>query len=251
MGKCETCKQEVSVCVRESLRTNKCFNCDGGEMSPKVPITYAYDVPGIVLVGVEESRCSLCGEIEVSIPRIESLHRLIAAEIIKKNGALTSDEIAFLQSYLELWDYMELAVGPARAATSRWSAADERILRLYAVIALLGGKQEWLVPMMKMGIADSERPVPTPISLRLKFEDGERGWFAEPPPPASVGAHSTPGAARQPWRCEACCLGGSVAFTPDNIELMAQEIERAHDAASIHCDHRCFIRCDLPVTSKD
>jgi putative zinc finger/helix-turn-helix YgiT family protein len=95
----------------------------------------------ITLVGIEVSRCPHCGEHEAVIPKIEQLHRVIAAAVSRKVPRLTADEIRFLRKYLG-WSGGDFAahMGVTPETASRWetgsaimSASAERLLRLAAL----------------------------------------------------------------------------------------------------------------------
>src|SRR5215204_234824 len=73
------------VCHRMEEYTMTCLEC-GGKMKIGTE-NYKYDasgLPGITLVDVEVARCAECGEIEVTIPNIEGLHRALAMAISHK-----------------------------------------------------------------------------------------------------------------------------------------------------------------------
>ena len=64
---------------------------------------YLYDacgLPGVTLVGVEVSRCPECGNHEVSIPRIEELHRVIARAVANRPARLDGAEVRYLRKWL-------------------------------------------------------------------------------------------------------------------------------------------------------
>ena len=97
-------------------------------------------LPNVVLVGVEVEHCQTCGEILVSIPNIEGLHRAIAMELIRHPGRLAPNEIRFLRKWLG-WSGVDFAkhMGVTPETVSRWESVDngkamggtaERLLRL-------------------------------------------------------------------------------------------------------------------------
>ena len=117
----------------------KCTECETAMKSRKE--NHRYDECGlkyVTLVGVSVSRCPGCGNYEVSIPRVEGLHRLIARVLIEKMTRFTGDEIRFLRKSLG-WSGSDFAkhMGVAEETVSRWenNAAPigpqaDRLLRL-------------------------------------------------------------------------------------------------------------------------
>lgn len=100
----------------------KCLQCE----SPIVPRREnhhykASGLEGVTLVGVEVSRCSRCGAWEVSIPRIESLHRAIGLALVRKPTPLAGPEIRFLRKHLG-WSGADFSVymGVTAETVSRW-----------------------------------------------------------------------------------------------------------------------------------
>ena len=106
----------------------KCFQC-GGAMTSKRE-TYDYGVSGlpVMLQGVEVRRCKDCGEEEVAIPRIEELHRLLAAIVVSKKERLTGSEVRYLRKWLG-WSGIEFAkhMGVSAECVSRWENGKEQI----------------------------------------------------------------------------------------------------------------------------
>jgi putative zinc finger/helix-turn-helix YgiT family protein len=101
----------------------------------------ASGLPGVTLKAVEVSRCPNCGEFEVSIPRIEQLHRTLASVLIQKGTPFTGAEIRFLRKFLG-WSGSDFAqhIGVTPETVSRWeqgketmSAPADRALRLMVV----------------------------------------------------------------------------------------------------------------------
>jgi len=85
---------------------------------------YRYDECGlryVTLVGVEVARCPRCGNFEISIPRIEGLHRLLAKVLIEKMTRFTGAEVRFLRKSLG-WSGSDFArhMGVAEETVSRW-----------------------------------------------------------------------------------------------------------------------------------
>jgi len=101
----------------------------------------ASGLPHVTLQQVEVSRCPCCGETEVSIPRIEALHRAIAAALARKPARLAPEEIRYLRKYLG-WSGVDFAarMGVTPATVSRWEHGTgpmgntaDRLLRLLVV----------------------------------------------------------------------------------------------------------------------
>jgi|SRR5450759_563027 len=116
----------------------KCIEC-GAQMDMRRE-NYRYDgcgLPGITLRDVEVSRCPECGEVEVAIPNIEGLHRVIAQSVARKHDRFTASEVRFLRKWLGLSgvDFASL-MGVASETVSRWEQGNnpiggtaERLLR--------------------------------------------------------------------------------------------------------------------------
>jgi putative zinc finger/helix-turn-helix YgiT family protein len=105
----------------------KCLQCEAS-MTSKLE-TVEYDsLPGTMLMGVPVNRCTRCDEYEVGIPAIDELDRVLADEVIGKNGRLNGGEIRFLRSFLEL-SGVELAkiIGSDPATISRWETDKQAI----------------------------------------------------------------------------------------------------------------------------
>lgn len=85
--------------------------------------SYDYSASGlpVVLDGVAVYRCTECGEHEVSLPRVEELHRVIARGVIRKPTRLGPPEIKFLRKWLghSGEDLAEL-MGVTPEQVSRW-----------------------------------------------------------------------------------------------------------------------------------
>src|SRR5262249_52236287 len=100
----------------------KCIKC-GATMRVRKE-SYRYDESGlkhVTLVGVEVARCPHCDNYEISIPRIEELHRLIAKLLIDKSTRFTGEEVRFLRKSLG-WSGSDFAkhMGVAEEPVSRW-----------------------------------------------------------------------------------------------------------------------------------
>lgn len=106
-----------------------CIEC-GGKLTTK-PENYRYTasgLPNVTLVGVDVRRCSKCGDHEVVIPRIEELHRVLAAAVVRQASRLTKDELKFLRKY-QGYSGVDFAkvIGVAAETVSRWENGKEKI----------------------------------------------------------------------------------------------------------------------------
>jgi len=106
-----------------------CIQC-GGRLTTK-PENYRYTasgLPNVTLIGVDVRRCSKCGDHEVVIPRIEELHRVLAASVVRQVSRLTKEELRFLRKYLGYSgvDFAKL-IGVAAETVSRWENGKEKI----------------------------------------------------------------------------------------------------------------------------
>jgi len=126
----------------------RCMRC-GGEKAKTTrenePMEEA--MPGVVLLGVEVTKCLQCGNREVAIPHLDALLKLIAETIVKKPGRLTGDEVRFVRSYLELsgMEFAEL-MDATPATVSRWENNKTPVgrtadLLLRAIVMLHHGQQ--------------------------------------------------------------------------------------------------------------
>lgn len=104
-----------------------CFEC-GAEMVSTVE-RYRYDesgLPNVWLENVEIHRCPECGEVEVVIPGLDTLHRVIAERLARKPTRLTGAEIRFIRKTVG-WSAKDLArfmhIDPA--TLSRWETGKE------------------------------------------------------------------------------------------------------------------------------
>lgn len=129
----------------------KCTEC-GASMTTRRE-NYRYQECGlryITLKGIDVSRCPNCGNYEISIPRIEDLHRLIAKTLIEKMTRFTGAEIRFLRKGLGLsaadfarrmgvtietvsrWENDAVAIGPQADRLLRLLVAQGRLTTQYA-----------------------------------------------------------------------------------------------------------------------
>src|SRR5688572_4662111 len=116
----------------------KCFSCGGRMVASRESYDYRSCGLPVTLQDVRVSRCEECGEHEVSLPRIEELHRLIARNVIRKPTRFSPEEIRFLRKWLG-YSGADLAetMGVTVEQVSRWEngkrdigAPADRLLRL-------------------------------------------------------------------------------------------------------------------------
>ena len=136
-------------------------------------------LPNVTLMGIEVSRCPSCGEHEAVIPRIEQLHRAIAATIARKAPGLTPAEICFLRKCLG-WSGADFAahLGVSAETVSRWEngsatmgSAAERLLRLASLTREPAG--DYSLDLLKA----MARTKPAAQRLQVRVEKGR--WNAE------------------------------------------------------------------------
>lgn len=145
---------------------------------PGKPQVDASGLSGITLVGVEVQRCTNCGELEVTIPRIKEIHRLIALTLLRKPARLTPAEIRFLRKYLG-WSGKDFAahVGVAPETVSRWEQGQDqmgvsadRLLRLMVVHEQ--PKSDYSLDAL--GNVATSKPRPIRMDVELSRKDGGR-----------------------------------------------------------------------------
>ena len=157
-----------------------CMQCGGKTTTARENFAYSSSgLPNITLVGVEVSRCRQCGEFEVSIPRIEDLHRAIALAVVRKPAPVTPAEVRYLRKWLG-WSGMDFAahIGVAPETVSRWEngglamrAAADRALRLMVVTR--APLQDYSLELLKA--IDPAGATTIRIGMRVD----ETGWHAE------------------------------------------------------------------------
>lgn len=158
-----------------------CLECGGKMTSSRETVKYdASGLSGITLRNVEVRRCARCGRYEVVIPKIEQLHQLIAAIVIRKTDALAAEEIRFLRKYLG-WSGVDFAahMGATAETVSRWengklamSAQADRLLR--AMVALGEPQSDYTLDALKEIV-----PKRTTKPLRVGLRSAPSGWRKE------------------------------------------------------------------------
>lgn len=107
----------------------KCMACGAEMKSTKETHEYTESgLPNVKVVGVTVNRCTKCDEVEIEIPRLESLHKAIAAALLRKGARLSGAEVRFLRSHLGYSgaDFAKvIGVGPS--TVSRWENDKEPI----------------------------------------------------------------------------------------------------------------------------
>ena len=157
-----------------------CQDCGGMLKVSRAPYRYAESgLPGVVLLGVEVSRCQKCGAEEVAIPRIEELHRLMAQAVIRRPHRLTSAEIKYLRKWLG-WSGVDFArhMGTTPETVSRWEQGRvpmgpqaDRLLRLMITT------RAPVVDYSLDTLATIREKAPLrPVPLRLQWDRGH--WFS-------------------------------------------------------------------------
>ncbi|MBC7834370.1 MAG: helix-turn-helix domain-containing protein [Phycisphaerales bacterium] len=156
----------------------KCTECGTAMKAQRE--NYRYDECGlksVTLVGVEVKRCPKCGNYEVSIPRIEGLHRLIARALIDKVTRFTGAEVRFLRKSLG-WSGSDFAkhMGVTDETVSRWEndAAPigpqaDRLLRLMVAQGHLTTKY----PTDRLTRIDGKKATITRLELKSRDEQWE------------------------------------------------------------------------------
>ena len=165
---------------QEDAKTMKCQQCGTAMKTRRENFSYtASGLQGVTLVGVEVSRCPGCGEFEVSIPRIEQLHRALARFVIQKDTPFTGAEVRFLRKFLG-WSGADFAkhIGVTPESVSRWeqdreimSPPADRALRL--MVATREPVTEY--PLGKLKDILRRKPKAVRVRVRVAAHD----WKAE------------------------------------------------------------------------
>ena len=133
-------------------------------------------LPGVVLAGIEVSRCPRCSDVRPTIPYPEELHRLIAQALVEKDSRLLADEVRFLRAILA-FSAKDFArhMGVSPETVSRWEAGSvpvgpqaDRLLRLLVV----QGRLTIDYPLERLAEIDTDRERPVEVEVRL----GDQEW---------------------------------------------------------------------------
>ena len=156
----------------------KCSEC--GSTMQRRKENHRYDECGlkhVTLVGLAVTRCPKCGNYEIAIPRIESLHRLIARALIEKRTRLTGEEVRFLRKSLG-WSGADFArhMGVSDETVSRWENAAapigpqaDRLLRLMVA----QGRTPIRYPTERLASIDAKRAAATRLELESRHDEWE------------------------------------------------------------------------------
>ncbi len=140
--------------------------------------TYLYresGLPYVTLKGIDVSRCPACGNFEISIPRLEELHRLIAKTLIEKMTRFTGAEIRFLRKSLGLsaTDFAR-RMGVTIETVSRWEnnavaigPQADRLLRLLVA----QGRLTTQYPEERLDRIDTKKATETRFGVKLEHEE--------------------------------------------------------------------------------
>ncbi len=163
--------------VRPREESVKCLEC--GETVKVRRENYRYrecGLPNVILHKVEVGRCPKCGDVEVSIPGIEQLHRGLALLVARKRVRLAPEEVRFLRKHLG-WSGVDFAqhMGVASETVSRWETGKaeigpvaDRLLRL--MVANRKPFQEYPLENLERIDSRSARP------LKLEMAIADRVW---------------------------------------------------------------------------
>jgi putative zinc finger/helix-turn-helix YgiT family protein len=153
-----------------------CSNCGGPMKTHRENYLYAEcGLPYITLSGIHVHRCSRCGNYEISIPRIEKLHRLIARTLIEKLTRFTGAEIRFLRKSLGL-SSGEFArqMGVTAETVSRWEQdavpvgpQADRLVRLLVA----QGKLAMRYPGEHLALIKPSRAKQTRLEVRMAGDE--------------------------------------------------------------------------------
>lgn len=154
-----------------------CTTCGTPMETGRDEVEYdAAGLPGVILRGVEVSRCPGCGATDVAIPREPALHQALARVVVNKPGRLTGPEIRFLRKHLGLsgQDFADV-MGSDPSTISRWEngkeAMNKHADRLLRVMVLLGKR------LQKYQLARVARDDAEPSRYEAILD--ENGWRAE------------------------------------------------------------------------
>jgi putative zinc finger/helix-turn-helix YgiT family protein len=158
--------------------TKKCRTCHDGVMTVARE-NYRYiesGLPNVVLVGVEVRRCPACGIVELPLPRVTELHRVIATAVIHKPARLSGAEVRYLRKHLG-WSGEDFAahMGVDPSTVSKWEndkepigPGSDRLLRM--MVAHESPVESYSLEELTK-ISDRRDP---PVNVRLQRID--RGW---------------------------------------------------------------------------
>jgi len=153
-----------------------CSNCGCPMKARRENYLYAEcGLPYITLAGIRVHRCPKCGNYEISIPRIEELHRLIARTLIEKLTRFTGAEIRYLRKSLGL-SSGEFArqMGVTAETVSRWEQdavpvglQADRLVRLLVA----QGKLAMRYPGEHLALIKPSRAKQTRLEVRMAGDE--------------------------------------------------------------------------------
>jgi len=149
-----------------------CLECGGKLTTARENYRYlASGLPNVTLIGVEVRRCGTCGDYEVVIPRIEELHKVLAAAIVRSASRLNGQEVRFLRKHLGYSgvDFGKL-IGVSSETVSRWENGKERMRpSAEKLLRLMVVHQQPIrnYPLETLARISAES-VPKPIGLRVE-----------------------------------------------------------------------------------
>jgi putative zinc finger/helix-turn-helix YgiT family protein len=136
----------------------KCHNCGAEARITTGDHRYAAgDGLYVLLKGVKKTKCDVCGEEGVVIPKINQLNEALAKAIAKRPERIEPGEIRFLRKYLG-WSGKDFAkrMEVTPETVSRWEtgtrqmgATAEKLLRFSAIE--LGPVEEYPIPELNNG----------------------------------------------------------------------------------------------------
>jgi putative zinc finger/helix-turn-helix YgiT family protein len=108
---------------------HECTNC-GAQVLPECR-NYRYaesGLPNVILQGIEVADCPVCGNSDVSIPRVARIHCAIAQALVNSPARLTGGQLRFLRKRLglsgeELGRYLHTD----KTKISKWETGEDRI----------------------------------------------------------------------------------------------------------------------------
>lgn len=156
----------------------KCIQCGSSMTTKRENVPYKA-LPGVVLTGVDVSRCAACGEYEVEIPAIDVLNAMIADTVIRKKGRLSGAEIRFLRSHLGYSgvDFAKL-IGSSASTVSKWESDSQPMghhadLLLRALVVVGRKADDYSLEMFAGISAASDKPAK---SGRYVFKAAAKKW---------------------------------------------------------------------------
>ena len=129
----------------------------------------------VVLKGVEVARCGHCGNVDVTMPRLEELLTALAMAIVKQPYPLQGEQLRYLRKYLNMSQatFAE-PLNVDKTSISKWENDEDkigpqsdRLIRLVVLAlgeGLMGNSRDVVNRFTKMG----DRPVQSTFNLDSK-----------------------------------------------------------------------------------